>query len=94
MREAEQSLPEVQYGAGTVFNFTTLPGYASVPEIITTTPEVVTTESAQLGGKIISDGGTDIIEKGVYWGTSPNPEVTGTNLKVLRIKSDTVCTKS
>ncbi len=66
---------------GTVFSFTTLPGYASAPEIITTTPEVVTTESAQLGGKIISDGGTDIIEKGVYWGTSPNPEVTGTKIK-------------
>ena len=65
---------------GDVFNFTTLAGHVSAPEIITRTPEVDGTESALLGGKIVSDGGRNIIEKGVYWGTYPNPEITGTKI--------------
>lgn len=53
----------------------------STPEITTTTPEVVADESAKLGGKLISDGGSYITEKGVYWGASQNPEITGAKVK-------------
>ena len=68
------------YSYGMLYYFTTLPVNAAAPEIITTTPEVVATDSAQLGGMILSSGGTEIIEKGVYWGFSPGPEVTGTKI--------------
>ena len=66
---------------GTVRYFTTIPPYAVVPDIITTSPEVVATDSAQLGGRIFNYYSLEIIEKGVYYGTSPNPEQTG--MKVI-----------
>jgi uncharacterized protein (TIGR02145 family) len=66
---------------GMLYYFTTLPVNAAAPEIITTTPEAVATDSAQLGGKILSDNGLEIIEKGVYWGISRNPESTGIKMK-------------
>ena len=33
----------------------------------------ITTNTAQSGGNITSDGGGDITSRGVVWGTSPNP---------------------
>lgn len=71
---------------GFVLSFTTLSSgnnnnNNSTPEITTTTPEVVADESAKLGGKLISDGGSYITEKGVYWGASQNPEITGAKVK-------------
>jgi len=66
---------------GVVYNFRTLATTAAIPEIITTTPEVVAADSAQLGGLILNYYDTEIVEKGVYWGYNPNPDITGTKLK-------------
>ena len=50
-------------------------------------PEVVTHEItdfnhfyAMAGGEVVSNGGLDIIERGVCWSTSPNPTTTGNKL--------------
>ena len=66
---------------GVLYYFTTLPGNVVIPDIITVTPEVVGVDSAQLGGKIVPDYASGITEKGVYWGTSANPQNTGIKIK-------------
>ena len=42
----------------------------------------ITTNSATVGGNISTDGGAPITERGVYWGTTPNPETTGTKIQI------------
>ncbi len=46
---------------------------ASVDEIYNT--------SARVGGRVTDNGGAEITERGVYWGTSEKPEKTGTKLQ-------------
>src|ERR1035437_8570512 len=53
----------------------------TVPTLTTTPASNITSTNAILGGNISSDGGATITEKGVYWGTTKNPEITGTKLK-------------
>jgi uncharacterized protein (TIGR02145 family) len=65
---------------GMVHYFETLSSNAVAPQIITVTPEVVGTDSAQLGGLIIAGYGTEITEKGVFWGPLPNPDLTGVKI--------------
>ena len=36
----------------------------------------ITSESATSGGQVTNDGGATILEKGVCWSTSPNPDIT------------------
>lgn len=62
---------------GNLVEFNTL---TSVPKILTTDPYDITASSAKSGGAINSTGGLTINDKGVYWGTSPNPELSGTKL--------------
>lgn len=57
---------------GTEYNFTT-PNNTSVPTVTTTLVTNIATNSATLGGNATSDGGSAILEKGVCYGTSPNP---------------------
>jgi len=45
----------------------------SLPEIITTPIVNITLTGAQTGGKITSNGGDSILEKGVCWSTVKNP---------------------
>jgi len=54
---------------------------ATIPTISTTAVSVITATSAISGGTISSDGGATVTERGVYWGTTDNPETTGTKLK-------------
>ncbi|MBL7884819.1 MAG: hypothetical protein JNL69_12170, partial [Bacteroidia bacterium] len=44
-----------------------------LPTVITQAISNITTNSAQSGGNIISEGSSGIIDKGVVWGTVPNP---------------------
>jgi hypothetical protein len=54
-------------------------GYPTVITIIETN---VTTSSAILGGNITADGGSTVTDRGMCWGTSPNPTVSGTHSHV------------
>ena len=53
--------------------------FKSTPQVTTTTVSAsdVTDVSATCGGNVTHDGGATVTERGVYWGTSPNPEVNG-----------------
>ena len=47
------------------------------PVLESTEPVVLSTTSAIIGGNIITSGGLEITERGVYWGTEMKPELTG-----------------
>ena len=51
--------------------------YGYVPTVTTTEITPTTVSSAQSGGNVISDGGLEILAKGVCWSTSPNPTTIG-----------------
>lgn len=53
--------------------FVTLP---EKPTVISPTARIIKDISAYLGGTVSNDGGSDIIERGVVWSTSPNPDLT------------------
>ena len=58
---------------GNQLSFTTL----SLP-IVTTTPATnITQNSATTGGNVTSEGGTTVTARGVCWGTSSNPSISG-----------------
>lgn len=48
-----------------------------LPEVETTFPHEITTNTAAAGGIIISDGGSEIIQKGICWSNAPQPDLTG-----------------
>jgi uncharacterized protein (TIGR02145 family) len=50
--------------------------------INTSTVSDLSITSATLGGSITGDGGSTITERGIYWSTSQNPELTGTKLQI------------
>ncbi|MEO6540047.1 MAG: hypothetical protein ABIN74_03605 [Ferruginibacter sp.] len=50
---------------------------AGLPTITTSAATSITNTTAASGGNITNDGGTPITARGVCWGTSPNPIVTG-----------------
>ncbi len=52
-------------------------GSVSTPVLSTNAATSITTTTAQSGGTITSDGGSAITARGVCWGTSANPTVTG-----------------
>lgn len=52
------------------------------PKVLTASIDQITATSAQVGGNVTDDGGATVTERGVYWGTSSNPELTGTKLVV------------
>lgn len=45
----------------------------TIPTVITSTPSNITAISASCGGNVTSDGGATVIQRGVCYGTSPNP---------------------
>jgi hypothetical protein len=54
---------------------------APPPAVLTTNAvTTITSNSAQAGGNITSDGGTAITERGIVYGTSPNPTVANTKV--------------
>ena len=52
------------------------------PKVVTASVDQITATSARVGGNATDDGGTDITERGVYWGVTPDPEVTGAKLSI------------
>jgi uncharacterized protein (TIGR02145 family) len=56
-------------------SFTTNP--LTVPELSTTRATGITQTSAITGGNISYDGGADVTARGVCWGTSPGPTISG-----------------
>jgi len=52
------------------------------PTISTATITSITETSAIAGGNIYNDGGASVTERGIFWGTSPSPESTGTKLQI------------
>jgi uncharacterized protein (TIGR02145 family) len=54
----------------------------TAPMVITSPVTIFTTSSATVGGNVTVDGGVTVTERGVYWGTSQNPETTGTKLQI------------
>lgn len=47
----------------------------SLPTLTTSTPLMITNNSAQLVGKVTDDGNSSILSQGVCWSTTPNPTV-------------------
>lgn len=58
---------------GNEVSFTTT--QATIPSVTTITVTNVTATAAKSGGILVSDGGLELISKGVVWGTSSNPTV-------------------
>ena len=64
---------------GEEINFSTQP---ELPSVFTTSISKVEAYSATVGGNVSEGGGADVTERGVYWGTSPDAQTTGTKLVV------------
>lgn len=54
----------------------------SLPVVLTSNVTEFTSISARVGGIIIDNGGFEIIQRGVYWGTEPNPRLKGIKLEI------------
>ena len=66
---------------GNQVSFTTTQNIV-VPSITTTTITIFTFNSATVGGNISTDGNSTVTERGVFWGTSPDSELSGTKLQI------------
>jgi uncharacterized protein (TIGR02145 family) len=53
-----------------------------LPEVITASVDEIYNTSARVGGRVANNGGPEISERGVYWGTSAEPEKGGTKLEI------------
>jgi hypothetical protein len=55
----------------------------NLPSLITIPASEITTNTAILGGIVGDDAGTDVISRGVCWGTEPNPAISGLNKNII-----------
>jgi uncharacterized protein (TIGR02145 family) len=53
---------------------------SDIPTLTTTATSNVTTTSASTGGNITDDGGEEVTARGVCWGTTTNPLITGSKI--------------
>jgi uncharacterized protein (TIGR02145 family) len=53
-----------------------------LPEVITASVDEIYNTSARVGGRTANNGGPEISDRGVYWGTSADPEKGGTKLQI------------
>jgi len=69
---------------GNHISFTTSSGDEcyDASEVSTTPVTDITCSTASFGGYVRSDGAQPITDRGVYWGTSQNPELTGSKLQI------------
>lgn len=51
------------------------PAATTIPQLTTLAATDITTSSAETGGTLISDGGEEIVIRGVCWSTTPDPTV-------------------
>jgi uncharacterized protein (TIGR02145 family) len=69
--------------AGTTYgNETFFTTQISLPTVITSLITEYTSTSATVGGSVTDNGGFEITVRGVYWGTEPNPRLTGTRVEM------------
>ena len=69
VRAYAKNIAGVSYGSEV--SFATLNPFA--PEVETATATGIGYNKATIGGEVTSDGGLDVTEHGVYWGTTSNP---------------------
>lgn len=74
-----------------------------IPVVTTTAASGVTTTTAVSGGNVTDDGGAEVTARGVCWGTSANPTISGSKttdgkgtgsfstLPVLHLVRNTMC---
>lgn len=62
---------------GNDISFTTLPG---LPVVTTNTVTSITQTTATSGGNVTSNGGAAVTERGVCWGTSSGPTISGSHV--------------
>ncbi|MCK4344762.1 MAG: hypothetical protein KAX05_05690 [Bacteroidales bacterium] len=60
----------------------TTPPAVSLPTVTTNNITNFTSTSATVGGNVTASGGATVTERGVYWGTSQNPESTGAKRQI------------
>jgi len=53
-----------------------------LPAVVTASVDEIDNTSARVGGKVTFDGGAEVTERGVYWGTSSSPETGGAKLPI------------
>ena len=54
----------------------------TIPTVNTKNIKFYSAVQAEIGGKIIYDGGEEILENGVFWGLNPDPETTGEKIVI------------
>ena len=74
------AISEAGTAYGSVKTFTTLSQAPIVATVVNM--EEISENSAVVGGSIESDGGSAVTERGVLWGTSPNPQQSGRKVSV------------
>lgn len=47
----------------------------TLPAVVTSPPTKISTSSATAHGEVTSDGGAPVVERGICWNTSPNPDI-------------------
>lgn len=52
------------------------------PDITTSAATAISSSSAIVGGNVLSDGGDEVSDRGVYWSTETNAETTGTKVSI------------
>jgi len=62
-----------------IWHFTTVKSI-NPPTVSTSTDSLFISTGAYVGGNVTYDGGAVVSERGVFWGASPNPEITGTKI--------------
>ena len=72
VRAYAQNSSGIAYGS--VVTFSTQSG---LPTVTTTTVSNVTATSAVAGGTVVDDGGYPVVRRGVCYGTSPQPTISG-----------------
>ena len=80
------AISEAGTAYGSVKTFTTLSQAPIVATVVNM--EEISEDSAVVGGSIESDGGSAVTERGVLWGTSPNPQQSGRKVSVDINKDD------
>lgn len=64
-----------------VWHFTTLESI-SPPSVTTSTDSIFAGTGANVGGTVTSDGGAMVTDRGVFWGSAPDPEISGTRIQI------------
>ena len=61
--------------------FATLPsgGTAQLPTVVTNSVTGITAHTAVCGGEVTSDGGAEVTERGICWGTNANPTISNSH---------------